>query len=111
MRGLVLSFRTILRVGTVVTLHDWLARAAATDILPLQRFVRTLQQDLGAVEGAVTEPWSNGPVEGHRGSLTTTGSLIEEALEANIRRKFTDRPLSDVSQACPRNAETRLRAV
>ena len=39
--------------------------AAATDILPLQRFVRTLRQDLGAVEGAVTEPWSNGPVEGH----------------------------------------------
>ncbi len=71
MRRLVLSFRTILRVGTVATLHDWLARAAATNILPLQRFVRTLQQDLGAVEGAVTEPWSNGPVEGHINRLKT----------------------------------------
>jgi transposase len=71
MRRLVLSFRTILRVGTVATLHDWLARAAATDILPMHRFVRTLRQDLGAVEGAVTEPWSNGPVEGHINRLKT----------------------------------------
>jgi transposase len=33
--------------------------------------VRTLRQDLGAVEGAVTEPWSNGPVEGHINRLKT----------------------------------------
>jgi transposase len=31
----------------------------------LQRFVRKLQQDQRAVEGAVREQWSNGPVEGH----------------------------------------------
>ena len=31
----------------------------------LQRFVRTLRRDLSAVEGAVRERWSNGPVEGH----------------------------------------------
>ena len=71
MRRLVLSFRTILRVGKVATLHDWLARATATNIHALQRFVRTLRQDLGAVEGAVTEPWSNGPVEGHINRLKT----------------------------------------
>ena len=65
MRRLVLSFRTILHVGKVATLRRWLARAHATDIDALQRFVRTLRQDLGAVEGAVREPWSNGPVEGH----------------------------------------------
>jgi transposase len=29
------------------------------------RFVRTLKQDLSAVEAGVSEPWSNGPVEGH----------------------------------------------
>ena len=65
MRRLVLSFRTILRVGKVPTLRCWLVRAEETKIGPLQRFVRTLRQDLGAVEGAVREPWSNGPVEGH----------------------------------------------
>jgi transposase len=71
MRRLVLSFRTILRVGKVATLHGWLARAHATEIHALQRFVRTLRLDLGAVEGAITEPWSNGPVEGHINRLKT----------------------------------------
>jgi transposase len=30
----------------------------------MERFVRTVKQDLSAVEAAVTEKWSNGPVEG-----------------------------------------------
>src|SRR3979411_1365035 len=64
MRRLVLGFRTILRVGKVPTCARGLARAKARKIEPLQRFVRKLRQDLGAVEGAVREPWSNGPVEG-----------------------------------------------
>ena len=71
MRRLVLSFRTILRVGKVNTLHRWLARAQATSIRPLQRFVKTLRHDLEAVEGAVTQAWSNGPVEGHINRLKT----------------------------------------
>ena len=65
MRRLMLSFSTILRVGKVATLRRWMTRAHATGIEPLQRFVRKLQQDQRAVEGAVREPWSNGPVEGH----------------------------------------------
>jgi transposase len=65
MRRLVLSFRTILRAGKVTTLHRWLARAHTTNIVALQCFVRTLRRDLSAVEGAVRERWSNGPVEGH----------------------------------------------
>jgi hypothetical protein len=65
MRHLMLSSRMILQSGTVSTLHQWMARATATEIEAMQRFVRKLRQDLGAVEGAVTEPWSNGPVEGH----------------------------------------------
>ena len=40
MRRLVMSFRTILRVGKVTTLHHWLTRAHATNIDALQRFVR-----------------------------------------------------------------------
>lgn len=71
MRRLVLSFRTTLRVGTVATLHRWLVRAHATNIVALQRFVETLRRDLSAVEGAVREPWSNGPVEGHINRLKT----------------------------------------
>ena len=43
MRQLVLSFRTILQVGKVDTLHRWLTRAQATNIRSLQRFVKTLR--------------------------------------------------------------------
>jgi transposase len=71
MRKLVLSFRTILRVGKLATLHGWMERALKTGIHALQRFVRTLKQDMGAVEAAVTERWSNGPVEGHVNRLKT----------------------------------------
>ena len=65
MRELVLGFRTILRTGKLPTLRLWMQRALKTGIHALGRFVRTLKQDLSAVEAAVTEPWSNGPVEGH----------------------------------------------
>ena len=65
MRKLVLGFRTILRAGKPATLHRWMEQARKTDIHSLVRFVRTLKQDLQAVESAVSTPWSNGPVEGH----------------------------------------------
>ena len=64
MRQLVLGFRTILRVGKLSTLHGWMERARNTGIHALVRFVRTLKQDLRAVEAAVSQRWSNGPVEG-----------------------------------------------
>jgi transposase len=65
MRTLVLSFRTLVRVGKPATLHRWMQRAKQTGIDALVRFVQTLKQDLGAVEAAVGTRWSNGPVEGH----------------------------------------------
>jgi transposase len=71
MRKLVLSFSTILQVGKLDTLHQWMERAQGTGIHALKRFVQTLKQDLKAVEAAVTESWSNGPVEGHINRLKT----------------------------------------
>jgi transposase len=65
MRKLVFGFRAILRGGKVTTLHRWMEDARKTGIHSLDRFVRTLKQDLSAVESAVGKPWSNGPVEGH----------------------------------------------
>ena len=65
MRKLVFGFRAILRGGKVTTLHRWMEDARKTGIHSLERFVRTLKQDLSAVESAVSKPWSNGPVEGH----------------------------------------------
>jgi transposase len=40
-----------------------------TGIHSLVSFVQTLKQDLSAVEAAVSEPWSNGPVEGQLNRL------------------------------------------
>jgi transposase len=64
MRRLVMGFRTILRVGKVSTLRRWMKKALKTGIHAIVRFVRTLKQDIGAVEAAVSQSWSNGPVEG-----------------------------------------------
>jgi transposase len=71
MRSLVMGFRTILRTGTIKSLHIWMKRAQSSGIYGMQRFVRRLRQDLSAVEAAVSETWSNGPVEGHVGRLKT----------------------------------------
>jgi transposase len=71
MRELVLSFRNVLRLGKLVGLHSWMERAQNSGIHAMTRFVRTLKQDLNAIEAAVTEPWSNGPVEGHINRLKT----------------------------------------
>jgi transposase len=40
-------------------------KADASGLYRIQRFVRTLKQDQSAVEAAVEQSWSNGPVEGH----------------------------------------------
>jgi transposase len=64
MRKLTFGFRAILSRGKVATLHRWMEEASQTGIHPMERFVRTVKQDLRAVEAAVTEKWSNGPVEG-----------------------------------------------
>jgi transposase len=69
MRKLVFGFRAILRGGKVTTLRRWMEEARKTGIHSLVRFVRTLKQDLSAVELAVSEPWSNGPVEGQLNRL------------------------------------------
>ena len=46
-------------------LEPWLARAAESPHVPLQRFAKGLRDDYDAVKAGVTLPWSNGPVEGH----------------------------------------------
>jgi transposase len=46
-------------------------KAIDSGIYGIQRFVHTLKQDLSAVEAAVEEAWSNGPVEGNISRLKT----------------------------------------
>ena len=62
MRELMLSFLP-LSCGRLAALRLWMKRAQQTGIHARTRFVRTLKQDLSALEAAFTEKWSNGPVE------------------------------------------------
>jgi transposase len=82
MRSLMMGFRALLKQSapatttrtpprTVGALHRWMARARATGIALIQHFESQLQRDILAVEAAVTEPWSNGPVEGQVNRLKT----------------------------------------
>jgi transposase len=71
MRSLVMGFRTILRIGKIKTLHNWMKKANDSGIYGMQRFVHRLKQDQSAVEAAVEETWSNGPVEGQISRLKT----------------------------------------
>jgi transposase len=45
-------------------LADWLKEAEASEIGELRSFAGSLRQDEAAVQAAITERWSNGPVEG-----------------------------------------------
>ena len=65
MRHLVLSFRGILCRGKVSSLRRWAKKAEATGLEAISGFVRHLRKDWAAVENAVRQVWSNGPVEGH----------------------------------------------
>jgi transposase len=47
-------------------------KADASGIYRMQRFVRALKQDQSAVEAAVEQGWSNGPVEGSHQSTEDT---------------------------------------
>jgi transposase len=51
-------------VRTAAALHGWLDRAETSGIAVMEGFVGQLRRDVLAAEAAVTERWSNGPVEG-----------------------------------------------
>jgi hypothetical protein len=51
--------------GVLRQFSTLLEKAEASGIEGMRRFVRQLKKDMEAVENAVKEVWSNGPVEGH----------------------------------------------
>jgi transposase len=66
-----MRFRGLLRGGTTEKLDTWLDDVRASGIYGMQRFARTIRQDLEAVRNAVLEPWSNGQTEGQINKLKT----------------------------------------
>jgi transposase len=71
MRRLAMRFRGLLRGGTAEGLDAWLIDARASGIYAMQRFAKTIRQDLEAVRNAMLEPWSNGQTEGQINRLKT----------------------------------------
>ena len=61
-RGLVDRFHRMVRGRTPDALPSWIAEAQASMLAP---FGRGIAADRSAVEAALSEPWSNGPTEGH----------------------------------------------
>ena len=50
---------------------EWLARGETSSDPDLRRFAEGIRRDEASVSAAVTERWSNGPVEGHVNRLKT----------------------------------------
>ena len=65
------GFADLIRKQSSATLAEWLARGEASSDPDLRRFAEGIRRDEASVYAAVTERWSNGPVEGHVNRLKT----------------------------------------
>ena len=61
----------MIRRTTATPLASWVAKAAALGDRDLANLAASLGSDAPAIQAALTEPWSNGPVEGHVNRLKT----------------------------------------
>jgi transposase len=80
------------RQSSAKPLADWLKEVAASEIGELRSFAESLRQDQAAVQAAMTDAWSNGPVEGHVNRLKVIkrsmyGRAGFDLLRARVRRK------------------------
>jgi transposase len=65
------EFADLIRKRSPRTLGDWLVRGEASTSQELRRFAEGIRRDEPGVLAAVTQRWSNGPVEGHINRLKT----------------------------------------
>ena len=59
------GFADLIRKQSSATLAEWLGRGEASSDPDLRRFAEGIRRDEASVYAAMTERWSNGPVEGH----------------------------------------------
>jgi transposase len=65
------EFADLLRRRSSGTLNEWLAKGEVSSCPEIRRFAEGIRRDESAVLAAVTQRWSNGPVEGHINRLKT----------------------------------------
>ena len=63
-RALAQDFDRLVRDRDAAALASWLTRAEGCGEAEFREFAAGLRRDLDAVTAALTEPWSNGQVEG-----------------------------------------------
>jgi transposase len=74
---LVRHFGTLVRHRCGRALAAWVRAAEASGIPALAQFARSLRQDWAAVQAAVREPWSQGPVEAAVTSIKRLRRLMQ----------------------------------
>jgi transposase len=65
------GFANLIRKQSTGTLSEWLTRGETSPDPALRRFAEGIRSDEASVQAAVTQRWSNGPVEGHVNRLKT----------------------------------------
>jgi transposase len=65
------EFAALIRKRSDGTLTAWLTKAEASSCSEMRRFAEGIRRDEPAVQVAMSERWSNGPVEGHVNRLKT----------------------------------------
>ena len=85
------AFAALVRKTDRGTLGDWLALTEGSGCAELRSFAASLRQDEAAVAAALTEDWSNGPVEGHVNKLkllkrSMYGRASLKLLRARVRQ-------------------------
>jgi transposase len=88
--GLAGELAAMIRQRSRVPLSEWLTKAEGCSCAELRSLAASLRQDEAAVRAALTEPWSNGPVEGHINRLKLIkrqmyGRAGLELLRARVR--------------------------
>lgn len=86
------QFAEMVRGRSAEVLGEWLDRAAASEVPELRGLARSIRQDEAAVRAGLTEPWSNGPVEGQVNRLkmikrSMYGRAGMKLLRARVRHK------------------------
>jgi Transposase len=66
--------------------HRSHAHARSSGIYAMQRFARTIRQDLEAVRNAVLEPWSNGQTERQINKLKTLNRAMYGRADVDLLR-------------------------
>jgi transposase len=85
--GLAQDFMGMLRHREGERLDVWLGQVRASHIPELQRFVQSIQRDKDAVLAGLTEPWSNGVVEGNINKLKLIKRMMYGRAEFPLLRQ------------------------